>query len=109
MDLYDIAVARKLSGGSGGGGGSSDFTTATVTLNNPTGKQFYAPVLVLGGPFDYINPLGGNVPSDNYAIVLYKGNALATVPNGSVQISGAIESVGYNGYCITGDCTLTIS
>ena len=29
MDLYDIAVARKLSGG-GGGGGSSDFKKVTV-------------------------------------------------------------------------------
>ena len=25
MDLYDVAVARKLSSGGGGGGGSSDF------------------------------------------------------------------------------------
>ena len=33
MDLYDIAVARKLSGG-GGGGGSSDFSTAQVTIIN---------------------------------------------------------------------------
>lgn len=32
MDLYDIAVARKLSSG-GGGGGSSDLSTAEVTLN----------------------------------------------------------------------------
>lgn len=32
MDLYDIAVARKLSGGSGGGGGSSDFEQITVTF-----------------------------------------------------------------------------
>ena len=33
MDLYDVAVARKLSSGGGGGGGSSDFSTAEVTLN----------------------------------------------------------------------------
>lgn len=31
MNLYDIAIAKKLSGG--GGGGSSDFSTAEVTLN----------------------------------------------------------------------------
>ena len=31
MDLYDIAIARKLSSG-GGGGGSSDFSTAEVTF-----------------------------------------------------------------------------
>lgn len=31
MNLYDIAIAKKLSGG-GGGGGSSDFAVATVTV-----------------------------------------------------------------------------
>lgn len=31
-DLFDIVVARKLSGG--GGGGSSDFSTAEVTIIN---------------------------------------------------------------------------
>lgn len=29
MDLYDIAIARKLSGGSGGGGGGESWTTLT--------------------------------------------------------------------------------
>ena len=37
MDLYDIAVARKLSSG-GGGGGSSDFYTAEVTLKLAPGQ-----------------------------------------------------------------------
>lgn len=31
MDLFDIVIAKKLTGGGGGGGGSSDFSTATVT------------------------------------------------------------------------------
>lgn len=38
-DLFDVVVARKLSGG-GGGGGSSDFSTAQVTLN-PTAPSGY--------------------------------------------------------------------
>lgn len=33
MDLFDIAIARKLSSGGGGGGGSSEYSTAEVTLN----------------------------------------------------------------------------
>ena len=33
MDLFDLVVARKMSGGGGGGGGSSDFSTANVTID----------------------------------------------------------------------------
>lgn len=34
MDLFDIAIARKLSGGGGGGGGSSDSITVTMSYTS---------------------------------------------------------------------------
>ena len=40
MNLYDIAIARKLSG-NGGGGGSSDFSTAEVTIVNNSETAVY--------------------------------------------------------------------
>ena len=46
MDLFDVVIARKLSGG--GGGGSSDFSTASVTFvctNSPWG---YNAILMAG-------------------------------------------------------------
>lgn len=57
-DLFDIAVARKLSGGSGGGGGGTTVEALSVTQNGtytaPTGKA-YSPVTVnvSGGSSDF--------------------------------------------------------
>lgn len=44
MNLYDIAIARKLSGG---GGGSSDFSTATIVLD--TTNQTSKTITLMGG------------------------------------------------------------
>lgn len=73
MDLFDIAVARKLSGG--GGGGDSDFSTAqmTVTGNTP-----------IWAPIPFVDPWGDSclLSSDStnmtldvgiYTVPLYKG------------------------------------
>ena len=100
-DLFDIAVARRLAGGSGGGG-SSDFSTAEVTITGGTTPNTF-PVY------------------DNGTIVIrYMTNESATVvigadglnvrpPDGYASVSGAIQSLGKAGYLITGDCTITIS
>ena len=96
----------------GGGGGSSDFSTATLTLNNPTEQFFSAPFIAFtsaGAPFDFIVSNGGSVSSGDYTIALYKGNAMAIIPLGNIETSGAIESLGDSQYHITGDCTITIS
>lgn len=95
------------------GGGSSDFSTATLTLNNPTEQIFSAPIIMFASarvPFDFIVTGEGNVPSGIYTIALYNGNAVARTPIGhNIETVGAIEPAGLNQYHITGDCTITIS
>ena len=77
MDLFDIAVARKLSGG-GGGGGSSDFTTCTLTITGV--DPIWAPIpsvfdpgpsfqtLVVSESQDWVLEAG-----ETYQVPLYKG------------------------------------
>ena len=127
MDLFDIAVARKLS--SGGGGGSSDFSTAEVTINGKSGEYLY-----LLTDFDPIS-------SENYVTGLYELNghyayeAYFSFDSDTTQtfnilkvdtailIGGVSEYSTCTGDCviafdedrgsylatITGDCTITIS
>lgn len=107
MDLFDIAVAKKLAGG-GGGGGSSDFSTAQVTLVNNSSVLESAIVVVVP---EYNCLLGeyGEIPSGTYTMPLYKGTLiLSTNGLGSVSVSGACEYAD-DQFIITGDCTITIS
>lgn len=106
MDLYDIAIAKKLSGsGGGGGGGSSDFSTAniTVTANEP---------LISLGAFivnDEMVSLLEMDTSGTIQAVLYKGECHASYEGEStISVSGDIT---YNDFqfVITGDGTITIS
>ena len=56
MDLFDIAVARKLSGGGGGGGG--DFDTATVTFSCSDGLYYaYGHAVTTNAPVTLVFPL----------------------------------------------------
>lgn len=113
-DLFDIVVARKLSGG-GGGGGSSDFSTAQVTtINNTSGEGYIygAFTMEADGGFSacvmyntYFEP--NETRTDN--LVLYKGGAIIEIQGAQPSISGNIESLGDNMYSVTGDCTITIS
>ena len=115
-DLFDIVVARKLSGG-GGGGGSSDLSTAELTFVLSEGKsaQFICPHyqiegeqgMALGENSAFIGAL------TTFNIILCKGNAMLSLthyPSGSnISISGNIEDVGEDTYIITGNGTITIS
>ena len=111
MDLYDVAVARKLSSGGGGGGGSSDFSTAEVTVTNSTGAGLELPLAVieddatLGSIYLDIND------TVDKSAVLYKNKAIASIPmfktaivTGNATVDPIIGAV-----LITGDCTITIS
>ena len=113
MDLYDVAVARKLSSGGGGSGGSSDFSTATVTIvNNATGKTFDAIFPYIEDDYMYSSTSDGWVAGDK-EVVLYKGTCeFNIIPQGanlvSVAVSGNIEKDG--GFAIihgAGTITLT--
>lgn len=67
MDLFDIAVARKLSGG-GGGGGSSDVVTGTFHTGNDTETQ------LVQVPYD-----GNGFPL--FVAIYPKGGALGSLSN----------------------------
>ena len=102
----DTITAEKLNkieqGIANAGGGSSDFSTAEVTIS--------------GGIASNAFPVYENERID----VRYAGNESITViigadglavnpPDGYTSTSGAIQSLGKEGYLITGDCTITIS
>ena len=116
MDLYDIAIAKKLSGGSGGGGGggSSDFSTATISFDGTNDTDS----VHLTGPFTYEGIIeltaDGAVGDGPYEIVLapsgtevwIEGNGTTFTVSGNIQHLGGASSPAYN---VTGDCTITIS
>lgn len=113
-DLFDIVVARKLSGG-GGGGGSSDFSTATVTIvvngeaNTNIFGAFYTDDEYGAGTYPSIN---SDAATEPLLLIMYKNYAFLTmdatdrvtaVGTGNITISEEL-------YCgVTGDCTITIS
>lgn len=113
MNLYDIAVARKLSSGGGGGGGSD---TATVTVIGGGDGALFGVVLDMSEEFgmpagtypSIINYVDG-LQSGTYTIVLWEGNTIAAVPG--VTVSGSIELIDEDNYVykITGDCTIDFS
>lgn len=120
MDLYDIAIARKLSGGGGGGGGSSDFSTATVTVTSQL--QDWNLGMVVPAVCDDDETLGTCIYSDwtigvgdnptPFQVVLYKGETKASVytdEENTISVSGDATFDGNVMLTITGDCTITIS
>lgn len=103
-DLFDIAIARKLS--DGGGGGSSDFSTATVQYESNAIESAFIPRIDenLG-----IAP----VVAENgiYNVPLYNGKAFGIAPSdaqpSSIVVNGSIvydEGV----FIITGNGSITI-
>ena len=111
MNLYDIAIARKLSSGGGGG----DYTTANVTVSVSTDTD----AVILPVPIDMEGQSGLAVlyVSKNnqgvYPVTMYKGLAnggmrwLGTTP--TITTTGAITYNSDYGFIITGDGTITIS
>lgn len=107
-DLFDIVVARKLSGG-GGGGGSSDFSTAEVTLT--FGGQWCG----VAGAFVNSNASLAGAPDgissgDTATLILYKGRAEIWSNDTVTSTSGDIEYDDVSGhYFVTGNCSITTS
>ncbi len=135
-DLFDIAVARKLSGGSGGGGGggSSDVTEAVITFINNTvaitragiyfndflsGEEYITGFYidsergVLTEMEDSIG-LQGTVTQKVYILNNMAVSVTMThLVDTTITVSGNATYLGDNdgiaGIVITGDCTITIS
>lgn len=112
MDLFDIVVARKLSGGGGGG----DLSTATVTFTNNTQNSFpiaYSFIFESDELTGIVNGVG-IIDSDVLTVPLYKGFAgwsiMDDVSQFSINTSGdVIHDEDVDAFIITGDCTITIS
>lgn len=125
MDLFELAVAKKLAGGGGGGGGSSDFTTATVTMtlggNWDEYLEFQMPSFYEIGEYEegypalalaYMDAILKN-QTMSYPIVLYKGAAIlffmANIKNASTISGNCYFPEGYsNMLIVTGDCSISI-
>ena len=113
MDLFDIAVARKLSSGGGGGGGSSDFSTAEVTVTITGESYLYIPTVV-STPMDAIINRQVNAMSGEVSLIvpMYKV-VLALTANvaagESFNATGDIQVMGEMDVLITGNGTITIS
>lgn len=111
MNLYDIAIAKKLSGG-GGGGGSSDFSTAQVTVVASGMLAIRLPYIVeedgIAGIID--NGIG---EAGTYTVPMYKNLVAGDVGELSqftVTTTGSAEfNQEANMIFVTGDCTITIS
>ena len=122
MDLFDIAIARKLSGGSGGGGGSSDFSTAEVTITNNLSHEI---ILYISNMED--DELGINSFFEVVAVelqttvipaILYKGKAVGCLIDpttndntidGIYICADGIADDGDQYVIVTGNGTITIS
>lgn len=117
MDLYDIAIAKKLSGSGGGGGGSSDFSTAEVTLVGKDGSvagDVYLSTALEESPaasVPRVNFIANE--SHTYNAILYKGSAAAFVANPAAHtiesITGDAQELSPGVIVITGDCSITIA
>lgn len=114
MNLYDVVVAKKLSGG----GGSSDFSTATVTLictaaNEVTcglaiAKEAMPPFVPQAGTESLLTLYDGD--EYTYTAILYKGSCYLTAVNATaLSGTGNVQDITQYGATITGDCTITIS
>lgn len=106
MDLYDIAIAKKLSS-SGGGGGSSDFSTAEVTINIQ-GTEY--PLIAIVD--DVIKEMTVT-ENGTYTVPLYKGVVIQPLPpenlSGPPTFTGDIElSIEDFGVKVTGDGSITL-
>lgn len=120
MDLYDIAIAKKLSGSGGGGGGSSDFSTVTVTLirdsEDPAGggQLNNASIIYDGQIIGYDQLVFSSSADETVELVLYKGSFVSSVAAMGLSASGdivltnteVIDGWTFADCVITGDCTI---
>lgn len=120
MNLFDIAVARKLSGGGGGGDVSIAKCDVSITNNgsNDGSVHFYYPIidddaLVIE---KWVELTAGETTEFELDVIMYKGEAILyydyTFEFSSVKLEDDIETTGNASYAdgiitITGDCTIT--
>ena len=124
MDLFDIAVARKLSSGGGGGGGSSDFSTAEVTIYGGGIVEESCPeiyLMCINEGNEFVAHINLEDSETTVSAVLYKGeqedvfmfDRTGNIPTSSdITLTGDIDFYEKDGeelIIITGAGTITIS
>ena len=116
MNMYDVLLAKKLSGG--GGGGSSDFTVANITVINP-GTDMNAiglPVILEAGTLApeqpavlFIAPVECEPGETVFKVPLYKGFCVYVYENSYIEsTTGGVQYDGEATMNITGDGTITL-
>lgn len=111
MDLYDIAIAKKLSS-SGGGGGSSDFSTAEVTVtNNQEENALIIDELVNADVDGLSNGIALETgESKTISVVLYKDIPTYGYHNGVGNVAVTGDIVYADGEIrVSGDGTITVT
>ncbi len=116
MDLFDIAVAKKLSG-SGGGGGGGDLSTAEVTFDISTGNGVIieGAVIVTEEGHEFITYGEYVVYNDTKVKCIMLNNAgfIDVLPTGISDVTVTGDATVYHDgdyYVeVAGDCTIIIS
>ena len=112
MNLFELAVARKLSGGSGGGGGSSDLSLATITFHMTNYEDGFAgnaakiPIVLDYNGAKYIKVDYPVLESETvtYDVPASDGGLLVAVDD-FISVTGNATTVGSD-ILVTGDCTI---
>lgn len=115
MNLYDIAIAKKLSGG-GGGGGDNGFSTATVTFEVYGGFTLmeFPQIKTRTQPrkFDYILTHDYESTYNTFSL-----NALLVDGGGKFYVDSEYATITVSGNATyddgeviyTGDCTISVT
>ena len=110
MDLFELAVAKKLAGGGGGGGGgSSDFSTAELSVDISGNAGVAIPSLFNIG--DQIIAVSMTINrSGTYTFIMYKGSCgISLLSANNYTVNGNATDMGGGSVLATGDCTITIT
>lgn len=112
MDLFDIAIARKLSGG-GGGGGSSDFSTAEVTIVGDGGLTgIPLPIAVIDNGNIIMGIIITEESPQTFTVPLYKSNAVLNILIGGTSVAETSGDVVFDedtgSLTVSGNCSISL-
>lgn len=102
-DLFDIVVARKLSGG---GGGSSDFSTANLTITKAEGKTVVWKFPTIISDKLVVDNYVQQELTETHPVALYKGVLEIYAGEGLYSIISGNVTEDDGLFTITGDCSL---
>ena len=111
MDLFELALAKKLAGGGGGGGG--DFDIATVGITNNSGDRVGLTGSLVGsqGGMSFIAPTANVATGDTqWSVAIYKDGAIIQFnASANYSVTGSIMQIDVASFLVSGNGTITIS